>query len=135
MIRKLATCAALLGLTLAGCGSMDVRTDGDYKIGFEGPLQGYMNTGDIPAYGGEVLSLGWLGGAERSGDVVSMDLWPIGGFGVGLIGARVNILWLDLGLGTGFYDPDTGEFPWGDSANRDRTECRGFGPVRLRFGG
>ena len=119
MNRKLATFAALVGLTLAGCTSQEVRTDGDFSIKWEGPLQGYMHTRDVlPDYQDEVLDIGTLASAQRDGELISFDfaplffadIGPIFGAGIGLAGARVNILWLDIGLGTGFYDPrpDTG---------------------------
>jgi hypothetical protein len=39
----------------------------------------------------------------RGGEIVSVDFWPIVGFGIGFVGARVHVLPVEVGLGVLFY--------------------------------
>ena len=39
------------------------------------------------------------------GELVSFEVWPVVGVGAGLVGARVQLLPIEFGLGTLFYAP------------------------------
>ena len=97
--------AALLA---AGCTS--VRTGPKlYQKGFryEGKLGGYLSYTDLRGYDGEVLQLDFLNSEQQPGEVFNFDVWPIGGFGLGPIGARGHLFWIGGGMGTLWYIPDS----------------------------
>jgi hypothetical protein len=56
-------------------------------------------------YDGTILRLDLLDKATRKGEIVSFELWPLCGFGIGVVGARVQILPVDAGLGVLWYEP------------------------------
>lgn len=51
------------------------------------------------------LSAGIFKSAARKGEWASVDVWPLFGVGVGLAGARVQVLPFEVGLGVLAYKP------------------------------
>jgi hypothetical protein len=97
----MAVCAAGV---LCGCVSVQMGTRPEKStVDVSGLADGYMQVTPIPKYDGNILTMNLLKGGGD--DMVSFDLWPLCGVGVGFVGARVNLLWLDAGLGTLGYHP------------------------------
>ncbi len=68
-------------------------------------LDWQFTTDALGEYDGNILDASFLGTGERKGELVMVDLWPFVGVGVGLVGARIRILPLEIGLGIGFSAP------------------------------
>src|SRR6185295_6852251 len=97
--------ALLPALVLAACATAEVGTkaraellDKDQTIG------GFADLDGIRPWDGTIVKLGAFG-SERPGEWVSLDVWPVLGFGAGPIGARLQILPLEFGGGFGYYTP------------------------------
>ena len=119
---RLSTLAPLL-LAGVGCTSLSIGTDPDQDAGleFRGLLNGHANVNGLSAYDGTLLQAGILGGAGGD-DLATLEIWPIGGVGVGLAGARVRVLPFELGLGTLFYDPEPFRSPDTDEGEEELEE-------------
>ncbi len=97
-------CALLL--TTAGCISLSVGTkDNPDRLQMEGLANAYVSVNGIHSYDGNILYLGLFSKANRDGEIVSFELWPLTGIGVGLVGVRLQLLPLEIGVGTLFYNP------------------------------
>jgi hypothetical protein len=97
--------AALLALPLAGCLSIKAGNGpGAALVRLDGPVQAHV-AGGPPARGSSYVNVGVLRGTQRDGELVSVDVWPLFGLGVGVVGARASILGLEIGVGSLFYDP------------------------------
>lgn len=105
--RALVAAAPLLLLLATGCAQLSIGTDPSQDAGleFRGLVNGHANVSGLESYDGELLRAGLLGGADGD-DWATLEIWPLGGVGVGLAGARVRVLPFELGLGTLFYDPE-----------------------------
>lgn len=66
-------------------------------------ISSFVAVGKIPDWSGTLLDVGR--GSPQRGEVVSVDLWPILGLGVGIAGVRLRVLPFEVGIGTLFYDP------------------------------
>lgn len=96
-------CAALLA---TGCVSLQVGTaPTPARLQVSGLASGYVSLAGLRPYDGTILDMGLFNMAERPGELVSLDLWPVFGFGVGVVGARAHLLMLDVGLGVLWYQP------------------------------
>ena len=51
-----------------------------------------------------------------------MDVWPLFGVGVGIVGARASILGLEVGVGSLFYDPQPPEADSDDAETPEETD-------------
>ncbi|GEM_PF-1399317 len=100
---------AIVVLTLfftTGCISLRIGTSpGRPGAQVSGLVNGYATLDGLHRYNGTIFQFGLFDMSERPGEILSADLWPIAGFGVGLVGARIRILMLDMGLGVLWYDP------------------------------
>lgn len=65
----------------------------------------YLSTDDLRSYDGDVLRVDILSDRQQPGEIIGLDVWPLMGVGVGLLGARANVGPVGLGLGTLFYRP------------------------------
>jgi len=52
-----------------------------------------------------LIRAGLFGDSNRVGEIASLDVTPIGGAGVGVVGGHVRLLNLEMGLGVLGYDP------------------------------
>ena len=97
----------LLGLlSTPGCISFSIGTDRDpARVEVDGFAEGYIRADALKPYDGTLLRFGLLTEAERHGEIFSLDVWPLFGVGIGLVGARVRILPIEAGLGILFYRP------------------------------
>ncbi|MBN1518415.1 hypothetical protein JXA32_17770 [Candidatus Sumerlaeota bacterium] len=69
-------------------------------------MYSYMAGNGIRPYDGMILEAGVISDDDRWGDIVSLDIWPIGGVGVSFIGAKVKLLPFEIGFGVLGYDPE-----------------------------
>jgi len=76
-----------------------------YKPAFRGWIKGYATHKEMRAYNGTIVSLSTFNDARRPGELLSVDLWPLAGAGIGPIGARLRILPFGIGLGMLADDP------------------------------
>ena len=107
MIVRTLLFVGILSLT-AGCFSPGVKSTSDpVGIKYEGLGSAYV------AFGPEIIGEsdtrfirgGLLGSATRPGEWVSLDVWPLFGVGVGLAGARIQVLPFEVGAGILWYEP------------------------------
>lgn len=96
-------------LLSSGCVSVRIGTGEEPSaLEMKGLANGYASVHGIRPYDGTIFELGILDHSRRSGEfeVVSLELWPVFALGVGLAGARIQVLPFDLGVGALSYDPD-----------------------------
>lgn len=97
--------AALVAL-LGGCISLKVGTETPPAcLEIEGLVDGYVSMSALHGYNGTILDFGLFTKSLRKGEILSLDVWPLAGIGVGVVGARVRVLPLEAGLGVLWYDP------------------------------
>jgi hypothetical protein len=97
---------------LTGCISLKIGTDTQPpSLRMSGLVNGYASAAALHPYNGTILNFGLFSKAERRGEFLSLDVWPLAGVGVGVVGARVRVLPLELGLGVLWYDPKPEAIP------------------------
>lgn len=97
---------SLLPALLASCLSIQLGTeDRPSRLEMDGLASGYATIEAFPKYDGNILKAGIFQESARDGEWASIDIWPLGGVGVGLIGARVRVLFFEIGLGVLAYTP------------------------------
>jgi hypothetical protein len=74
-------------------------------------VNAYFSCNGVRPYNGTIVEVGALGTPNRWGDIVSVDIWPLGGFGVSPIGGRIKVLPLEAGFGTLGYEPKPEGYP------------------------
>ena len=107
LITKLACFGVLLAcLGQSGCLSLDIGVDAEPpQLNARGLVNGHFTATGLEEYDGRILKAGLFGDSARPGEIASLDIWPIGGVGAGLIGGRIRVLPLEMGLGVLSYDP------------------------------
>jgi hypothetical protein len=88
-----------------GCISFRLSAESDPSIRASGLGNAYAGYSGVDEWDGDIIKLGLLGGHGRDGEIFSLDIWPLGGVGIGLAGARVRILPIEFGAGALFYKP------------------------------
>ena len=104
-IRQLAA-IALLAAALPACTSFDVNVD-DPPPEFPKPLvaDGYLEFDGLREYDGSVINFQILGTGARKGELLHVEVWPFAGVGIGLLGFLLQVLPLDVRVGTILYEP------------------------------
>ena len=106
---KVLTSMASIGvcsLLCVGCVNIRVGSSkGTTQLRSRGLVSGHASLTPISEFDGSFLKAGVLPGKGRRGEWASIDVWPLGGIGVGFVGARVRILPLEAGVGVLHYDP------------------------------
>lgn len=106
-IAKLMTLLAAMFM-LSGCVSLRLGTGTEMPV--FAPTAGniYADYTGIPGYNGTLFHGSILGGGSADpGELLGFHIWPLGGFDLGLVGARVKVLGAEAGVGTLFYAPGT----------------------------
>lgn len=114
-MRKLCSAGVVLSAVLlfSGCVSLRVGGGPDAEASVAaGLVNGYVSANAIRPYDGDILTLGILPGYGATGELASIDVWPLAGVGIGFLGARAHVLMLEASLGILFYHPR----PWGPPA-------------------
>lgn len=107
MSRSLGSCFALALLALfPGCIAVSLGTDASPPT-FESHGWGsaYAAVTHVPDYDGTILGATLFRGGENTGELASIEIWPLGEFGVGLLGLRARLFNGEVGAGTLFYQP------------------------------
>lgn len=103
------TSCVLIGvfcICMTGCATFNMGVDKNPpQIKADGILNGYMAYNGFRPYDGNIFDAHILSDNGQPGEMVSINLWPVGGVGVGLVGARVKVLPFEIGLGV------LGEYP------------------------
>ncbi len=107
----------LLGLLLLtpSCISFRLSAEDDPQIRASGLGTAYVGYTGFDEWDGNIIKLGLFGGDGRAGEFFSLDIWPLGGVGLGVAGARVRVLPFEVGAGALLYHPrmpkkDHGEY-------------------------
>ena len=107
MKASLAGVSLIIAVALTGCVSLEVGTEtSPSRLEIKGLANGYASLNGLRAYDGKILRFGLLSKSEREAEVVSFDLWPLAGAGIGVVGARLRVLPLDMGVGALWYESD-----------------------------
>lgn len=98
---------ALLLLTSAGCVMRVGSEGGTVSVArVSGLASGYVSVVDLPAYEDTVIRFGIFDMTDRPGEIISLDIWPLAGAGVGILGAWARVLVLEAGGGVLWYQPE-----------------------------
>ena len=117
--------AACVLVFAAGCLSISIGTESrPERFQVEGLASGYLTASALGPYDGTFFDFGLFHKTQRPGEIVSVDLWPIVGAGVGVVGARVRLFAIEFGLGALFYHPkapyiEPEEIPEGGAETED----------------
>lgn len=95
-------CGALL---MTGCVSLQVGSDELSPPSISTLASAYVGLSGIRPYDGKIVSIGLADMGTRPGEILSFDVWPLFGFGVGIVGARAHVLPVDVGVGALWYQP------------------------------
>ena len=110
-MRKACSVAGVLSaiLLFSGCVSLRVGSEpgAEASVG-AGLVNGYVSVNAIRTYDGDILTMGILPGYGATGELASIDVWPLVGVGIGILGVRAHVLPLEAGVGVLFYHPR----PW-----------------------
>jgi hypothetical protein len=107
---RAASCLAAMAMVggLAGC-STSLSVSEDKKppqIKSAGLIDSYVACNGFRPYDGTFFEAEILDEDSRWGGLASLDVWPIGGVGISVIGARIKILPFEAGLGILGYNPE-----------------------------
>ena len=103
---SLALAAVCIGL-VPGCLSVTIGTeDNPKRFQMEGLATAYVAASQLHGYNGKILEFGLFKDTKRDGEIVSLDIWPLAGIGLGIVGARVRVLPIEIGAGALFYKPE-----------------------------
>jgi hypothetical protein len=103
--RRLPLAVALAALAAGGgCISVRAGTEDSSFFKIRGLAHAYGSFQGIHPYDGTFFRLGFLKDT-RKGELLSVEIWPLVGAGIGVVGARIQLLPLEVGAGVLFYDP------------------------------
>lgn len=107
-MRKSAIVACVLSaVLLTGCVSIRVGTEKNpSRLQVKGLATGFVSLDGFQHYSGTILKFGLLSESEGPSEVASVELWPVMNVGVGLVGARIQLLPIHVGLGVLWYKPE-----------------------------
>ena len=92
--------------SLSGCTSCEVKAAGEPAcLETEGFASGYLALNGIRPYDKRLFYIGILKEWRDEFEVVTLDVWPLVGVGVGLAGVRVQVLPLEVAVGVLAYHP------------------------------
>lgn len=88
-----------LALPLSACTIRLGQTEEPSGLELDGLADGYAVVTPISKYDGKILDFGIFSSRNREGEWVSLDIWPLGGVGIGFVGARIRILFFEIAGG------------------------------------
>lgn len=77
------------------------------KFNFEAAIGGYASVREVRSYDGEILQIDLMSNRQQPGEIVNVDIWPLAGVGVGVLGVRAHLVIFGAGLGSLFYVPES----------------------------
>ena len=97
----------LLGVLVLtpSCITFRLSAEDDPSLKASGIGTAYAGYSGFDEWDGTIIKLGLFGGEGRPGEFFSLDIWPFGGIGLGVAGARVRVLPFEIGVGTLLYHP------------------------------
>lgn len=91
---------------LNSCISLRIGTEEKpSRIEAKGLGSAYAAIPGIEKFDGNIARIGLFEDTARDGEWASVDIWPIGGVGVGFVGARVKLFIFEIGAGIFGYQP------------------------------
>lgn len=108
---KLGPVAPLLVLVLgsavsSGCVSFRIGSDAEPpEFQWRGWGNAFGTIGSLPDYDGAIVSAHLFRGGKYTGEIAALDIWPLLGLDVGVLGVRGRLFNLEGGVGTLFYEP------------------------------
>ncbi len=107
----LITLSGVVLLLASGCVSLQVGTESEpSRVQLEGLGTAYAANSGIRPYDKTILKVSILKDTEDSGEVASLDIWPLMALRVGLVGVKARILPVEIGAGVLFYQPEPSDF-------------------------
>ena len=98
-------------LLASGCVSLKVGTETEpSRVQLEGLGTAYGAISGIRPYDKTILKFSILNDSEDSGEIASLDIWPLMALRVGLVGVKARILPVEFGAGVLFYRPEPSDF-------------------------
>ena len=105
-MRKIAVVLLALGLlAMSGCVTRVGSEGGVSTEGISGLASGYVTLDALPRYNATIFRFAILDMSYEPGELASVDVWPLAGVGVGLIGAWVRVVTIEAGAGLLWYQP------------------------------
>lgn len=97
--------ALLLCFAMSSCVSLRIGPDSDF-LEMKGLANVYGTFDGLDSWDGHTwFDFGLFTNTDGRSELASLELGPLAAVGVGLLGARVRVLGLEIGLGTLFYNP------------------------------
>lgn len=91
-----------LVLAMASCLHVSVGPEEEF-FNVDSVVDVYGNVDGLDGWDGNFLDLGLFTDDKGYNDIFHIELGPLFGFGVGLVGTRVRVLPLQFGVGSLFY--------------------------------
>lgn len=94
-------------LLLNSCIALSIGTERKpSRIEAKGLGSAYAAIPGIEPFEGNIAQIGLFQDSARDGEWASVDIWPIGGVGVGFVGARIKLFIFEIGAGVFGYQPE-----------------------------
>lgn len=106
-MRRIAFVPSLFAFALStGCVSFRIGSDAEPpEFEMKGWGNAFATIGELPDYDGAVVSAHLFRGGKHTGEIAAIDIWPVLGIDVGVLGLRGRLFNLEAGVGTLFYQP------------------------------
>lgn len=117
----------ILAAGLTSCVSVTVGAKAEpSRVQWEGFGTAYAAANGIRPYDATFFKAQLLSGSGQDGELASMEIWPLGGIGVGLLGARLHLLPVEIGAGILGYHPKpiTYAKPSESGTEKEKSECK-----------
>ena len=109
MLKCMMACVCLVMLT--GCLSLQIKAnERPLRLDMEGLASGYVSYSGIRPWDGTIVDFGLLSNAKQDNELISLEVWPLVEVGAGLVGMRLKVLPIDMGLGVLFYQPQPHDY-------------------------
>ena len=98
---------AAAGLLLGGCSVINVGAyEHPPRVEMDGWVNGYAAAKGIRPWDGNIVKLNLF----SHGEIISAEVWPLAEAGIGAIGARLQVLPLEIALGALWYHPEAADY-------------------------
>lgn len=108
-----------LCFTLASCVSVTIGSDKD-SLEVRGLVNAYATLDGLEDRSGPLFEFGLFTSEGGRDELFNLEIGPLASVGVGLVGARVRVLPLEIGIGSVFYNPSPRQrMPLADAEAKD----------------